>query len=551
MAAWLVALSPYTIQAAAPVTPGAGSILQQIQPVEPPPAPANNPGLVIEPQGEAQLPPTTPFLVKSIRIKGNALFDTATLHAMVADAEGKNLTLSQLNDLAAGITDYYHRRGYPLARAIIPAQTIQEGEVLLEVIEAHYGRITLDNHSRVKDSLLQAILAPVQSGLPIEQTGLNRSLLLLSDVPGIVSGATLKPGDAVGTSDLVVEASAGPSVTGNLSLDDYGNRYTGRDRAGGTVNFIDPLHQGDYLSVNGLSAGRDMDYGRIAYDALLSGSGTHLGASYSALHYILGDTLASLDGHGTAEVSSLWLRQSFVRTPDVDLYGQLQFDLKQLRDHVDVQSLKTDRHLTNWTLSLSGDTRDAIWSGGVNSWSLGLTSGRVGFDDATAQSFDAQTARTAGRFGKLAANFVRLQALGPGTSLYLNASGQWASTNLDEAEKMAIGGPYTVRAYDMGAISADIGYLLTAELRHDLGHAWHAQWQAVAFVDDSHLTVNKNTWTGGTNEATLRGAGVGLNWAWAKQWSAKAQIAARLGSTPALVGTTSSAHVWIEIAKGF
>jgi POTRA domain, ShlB-type len=119
----------------------AGSILQQIQPVEPPSPSTNNPGLVIQEQRAGEIPPTTHFLVKRISIKGNAAFSAAALHAVVRDAEGKNLSLSQLYDLAALITDYYHRHGYPLARAIIPAQTIQKGEVEIEVIEAHFGTI--------------------------------------------------------------------------------------------------------------------------------------------------------------------------------------------------------------------------------------------------------------------------------------------------------------------------------------------------------------------------------------------------------------------------
>jgi hemolysin activation/secretion protein len=547
----LVALSPLSVQAAGPPPPGAGSILQQIQPVEPPAAPTNNPGLVIEQQGAGKLPPTAPFLVKRIRIKGNAAFDTATLHALVRDAEGKSLTLSQLNDLAALITDYYHRHGYPLARAVIPAQTIQDGEVEIEVIEAHYGKIELDNRSRVKDSLLQATLLPLQSGQAIEQRRLDRSLLLLSDVPGIVTGATLKPGEAVGTSDLLVQSAPGPAVAGNITLDNYGNRYTGSALIGGELDLYAPLHHGDLLNANVLSSGHDMDYGRVLYDVLLNGEGTHLGGSYSALHYILGGSLASLDGHGTAEVESLWAKQPLVRTVEHNLYGQLQFDRKQLRDDIGVSGIRTDRHLDNWTASLSGDQRDAILSGGINTWSLGLTSGYVGFDDAAAERADAATAKIQGHFVQGNAIFARLQRLTPKDALYVTLSGQWANANLDPSQKMVAGGPYTVRAYEMSAVSGDIGVQASAEWRHDLARAWHGQWQAVAFLDSERVRVNKSVWTTGINEATLSGAGLGLNWTGPAQWSAKAYIAERLGAAPVLVGSAASARAWLEIGKGF
>jgi len=205
------------------------------------------------------------FAVKTIQIAGNAAFDTAVLHALVMDGEGQSLTLTQLNGLAARITDYYHRHGYPLARAIIPAQKIEDGRVRIEVIEARYGKIDLRNQSRVNDSLLNATLSAVRSGRAIEQETLDRSLLLFSDIPGVVPGFTLKPGEAVGTSDLVVEAGPGPRVTGSVALDNHGNAYTGRTHLGGTLNFINPLHHGDVLSADGLSACRRMSYGRIGY----------------------------------------------------------------------------------------------------------------------------------------------------------------------------------------------------------------------------------------------------------------------------------------------
>ncbi|HXU93949.1 MAG TPA: ShlB/FhaC/HecB family hemolysin secretion/activation protein, partial [Gallionella sp.] len=344
---------------------------------------------------------------------------------------------------------------------------------------------------------------------------------------------------------------ATPAVTGTVGLDNYGNRYTGKVRAAGAVNFIDPLHHGDILSLSALSSGRGLDYARAGYESLLNGQGTRVGGAYSAVRYILGDTMAALNSHGTAQVASLWVKHPIVRSRDINLYGQLQYDRKQLRDRIDASAIRTDRHLDNWVLSLSGDLRDALLSGGVNTWSLGWTSGRVGFDDAAAQAADAGTAKTQGSFSKWNANFSRLQALTATNALYFTAAAQWANANLDSSEKMVAGGPYTVRAYDVGAMSGDTGYTGTVELRHDFGEAGYGQWQALAFIDSAHVTVNKKPWVVEANSATLTGAGVGFNWIGSGQWQAKAYVASRLGSAPALVGASSATRAWIEVGKGF
>jgi hemolysin activation/secretion protein len=133
----------------------------------------------------------------------------------------------------------------------------------------------------------------------------------------------------------------------------------------------------------------------------------------------------------------------------------------------------------------------------------------------------------------------------------VSLSGQWANTNLDSAEKMVAGGPYTVRAYDMGVISGDSGYLGTAEFRHDLGSIWQGQWQVIAFVDSEHVTVNRHAWTAGVNDATLSGAGAGLDWTGQNQWAAKAYIAVPIGSVPILLASPNSVRGWVQISKGF
>jgi hemolysin activation/secretion protein len=283
----------------------------------------------------------------------------------------------------------------------------------------------------------------------------------------------------------------------------------------------------------------------------LNGEGTRLGGSYSALHYILGDTLAPLDGQGSAEVESLWVKHAFVRTPRVNLYGQIQYDHKQLDDAIGASDLHTDRHVDDATVSLAGDLRDTLLSGGVNTWSLGWTSGRVGFDDASAQRADAGTANTRGRFSLWNANFSRLQYLSPSNALYVTISGQWTNVDLDPVEKMIAGGAYTVRAYDIGALSGDTGIRASAELRHELGMLWRGRLQMVAFADTERVTINHTVWAAGADGATLSGAGLGFNWSWPARWNAKAYVAAPLGPTPMLIGTNNPARVWLALTKGF
>lgn len=533
------------------VTPNAGSILQQLQPAVPAITQPDAPKLEVKPKSDAGLPPSQPIPVNTLRITGNTAFATETLHALVADQEGKSLTLPQLEELAGRITAYYQAHGFPLTRAIIPAQSITEGVIIIQVVEAHYGKVQLNNHSEVSDALLNANLAPLSGGALIADAELNRALLLLSDVPGVGVNAVLKPGQEVGTADMDVETRYIKAPLANLSLDNYGNRYVGRARLSGNVNMVNPFHHGDTLSANVISTGDGMNYARLGYDTLLNGQGTRVGGAYSALRYKLGAGASALEANGTATVASLWAKHPLIRTKQYNLYAQLQYDAKNMRDHVDVSSLRTDRRLNNWVLSVNGDLRDNLLAGGMSIASLGWTNGRVGFDDASAAASDAATAHTSGGFSKWNANVARLQGLTASDSLYFNFSAQWADGNLDSAEKMSAGGPYTVRAYDIGAMSGDTGYVGTVEIRHDLGAQLFGKWQVLAFVDSAYVKVNRHPWTVTENSATLSGAGLGLNWAGPDQWRASASVATRLGAASALLTKPPSVRAWLVASKGF
>jgi len=245
------------------------------------------------------------------------------------------------------------------------------------------------------------------------------------------------------------------------------------------------------------------------------------------------------------------VKQPLIRSQNLDLNAQLQYDRLTLHDDLDASSIKTDRHLDNGTASLTGDVRDGFLAGSVSTGNASLTYGQVDFDNGAAALVDGKTARIQGGFTKWNVNLARLQKFTAADGLYLSFAGQWTGDNLDSSQKMIAGGPYTVRAYDLGAVSGDVGELGTAEYQHDLGTAWQGQWQASAFIDAEHVKVNEQPWVAGPNGATLTGAGVGLAWAGPQQWTAKTSLAARIGAVPVLINDPSSVRLWVELNKAF
>jgi hemolysin activation/secretion protein len=547
LAVWLAIAVPSSA-ALGQVIPGSGELLQETtRPTLP--NPSFNTGLSIKAPAAQQLPPSDPFLVRHIEISGNTLLASAELRSLVQPSENKMLNLAWLEDIAALITKRYQDHGYLLSRAYIPPQTLGDGTVRIAVLEARYGVVAVANTSSVSDALLRSYLRPLQSGGPVVEDALQRSLLLLSDVPGAVVHSTLAPGPDPGTTDLQLSAAPGATDSGTFGLDNAGNRYTGRERLSASINFNDPLRRGDVLSLDAMTTGPDLSYGRIGYQTLLeNGEGTTVGGGLSGLYYRLGNGLSDLHAHGTAEVETLTLMQPLIRSIVGNLFAQFAFNAKQLRDETDASDLHADRHTDALTMTLAGDRRD---SAGISNMSLGLSVGRLGFDNEAAELANSSTARTGGTYAKYTLSLARLQALSDSNSLYIAVNGQAANKNLDSSEQFFLGGPNSVRAYDVGAVGGALGALASAELRHNLSLSTHGTWQTIAFFDGGGVRIYKNVFDPGDNSATLSGAGIGLNWAGGHGWTAALGVAKPIGAVPTLVGYTATSRVWLELHKAF
>ena len=159
------------------------------------------------------------------------------------------------------------------------------------------------------------------------------------------------------------------------------------------------LYRGDTLSVNALTSGHGMRYGRLGYVIPAEWTGNaprdrlfNAGLCFGRAHH---------HRHTRHEqVASLWARHLLVRSRDTNVNGKIQYDGLKLRDFYS-SAIQNDRSLANWTLSLSGDMRDQwLAGGGVNSWSLNWSAGRVAFDNPAARLADAATANTQGSFSK-------------------------------------------------------------------------------------------------------------------------------------------------------
>lgn len=494
--------------------PNAGTLVQQI-----PPQPRAEPQSRIDlAEPEPVREPVTEgarIHVEGVRVTGATLYPEAELIALAGIAPGSDLTLAELRNAAAEITDFYTRNGYFLARAYLPPQEITGGIVTIAVSEGRYGARELRNGSRLNDSVAESLLdrPALQPGQVMAIGPLERALLLLADTPGVIVHSTLSPGAAPGTSDLTVELEDGPRVSGSLEADNVGDRYTGRYRFGGSINLNNPTGAGDLAGIRVLASGQGLAYARAAYQRPF-GEVT-AGVAYTHIEYTLGREFSVLDAGGSADIVGVFASYPILRSrrTNITLFGG--FDHKWLQDDIDLFGQSGRKTVNAATFGLRGEAIDDFGRGGITAWSVSWTAGDLDIRSPLERAVDAASARSQGGFGKLQYSLARTQVLVGPLSVFGGIRGQIATANLDSTEKMELGGAYAVRAYPEGEAYGDEGYVATVEARLVLD-----QWtpilpgslQAIAFADWGEIDVAQSPWFPGSNSEQRSGAGVGLVW---------------------------------------
>lgn len=463
------------------------------------------------------------------------------LQQVVSSVVGQTLSLADLQNIAALVTNYLRDKGYFLARAYLPKQEIVDGIVEIAIIAGQVQgepSIRFSGPVRIREQIISNMASQgVQAGEALQQKKLERSILLMNDLPGISAKSILEKGDIPGTTKVAIEAQEGPLFGGLLSANNFGNRYTGTFQGTAQAAANDLTGIGDQLSLS-LTGAEGLMKGAIAYQLPLGRSGLKGGISYTGLGYELGKEYKILDIEGTANTFTAQLSYPLMRTRNFSLWQALDYEYRRLEDEADGTEF-SDRTLHVAGANTSVNSYDRWGGGGLSNMFLRICAGELDYGLAAEAVTDASTARAEGGFYKLAMSLSRLQRLTRNFSLFAAFSGQLTNQNLDSSEKFILGGPYGVRAYPVGEGSGDEGYSLTTELRYNFPRQiMSSSLQCVAFFDTGRIRLHDSPWTNsvisatGKNSYALSGAGFGINLDRPGMYSIRASFAQVIGNNP-------------------
>jgi len=435
-----------------PLTPGA--VQDTIGPIKPPPKPV--PGQLVFPKpapSVAHDPNGQRFSVNAFEFTGNTVYSTQVLKRLTERFIDLQLNLYDLTRAADTLTRFYQENGYPVARAVLPAQKVDKGIVRIEIIEGRVGEVRFEGSRRYTPDFLRWRLSTLTPGSLITSEGLERDLLLMNDMPGLSARATLEPGKKFGTTDVTIQIEE-RAVSAFAMPNNHGRKEIGRTRVDAGASLNNPLGIGDQLSFYGTYSERGLlKYGRASYSVPVSEHGTRLEVAVSSSDYRIEGDITQLGVTGDALNREINLTYPAIRTRSRSLLWNLGARSTDLRQRTfGIETSNTSIDLLNIGVRYNQIGEDSSITTGSAQITSNFKANNLGL-------------RTDAQKFKLDLEGSELRAISRDWDAYGRVAWTYSPDPLADSEKFSVGGPGSVRGYRSSEVRGDGGFLVTAEVR--------------------------------------------------------------------------------------
>ena len=266
------------------------------------------------------------IFVNDIRFTGKVeKFKVSKLKSLLKDYVNKKLTFSQINEAVELVQEFYLVNDFFLAKVTLPEQEVVDGIIIININEGRLDKkdpylIKAENLRLYKDILTEYLENALSTG--VTKNGLERALLNINDLPGISAVSSIEPGVEEGSSKIILNVVEDDLVSGNITLDNHGNRYTAKQRNTIKIDFNNPSKIGDKLSITKtFNAGEKFDFTQFDYEVPVGQSGFKAFASASRLEFEIGKELRTNPvSMGNADTTEVGVKYPIQRTNNQSVF---------------------------------------------------------------------------------------------------------------------------------------------------------------------------------------------------------------------------------------
>lgn len=386
---------------------------------------------------------------------------------------GKPVTLGGLDDITREVINYFRKQGFPVVNVVVPQQTVKDGVIQILAIEARVGRVKVENARWFRpDNIRKEV--KLREGDKIDANQLQDDVNWLSTNPFRAVDLKFEPGDAEGTTDLVIDVQDRLPFRIYTTYDDYGIDLTGKNRQ--SVGF----NLGNLFSLDHQAGFQYTTSWKEIFNSMNAYSGSYLiplpwRNSLSIFGSYTKSQAETVPGQQFQGDSWQMSGRYNVPLPTLDpishaFYAGLDFKQSSNAFLIFGENVATGSgsglapfSIFQLTAGYNANVPDEL---GLTSFELGgfySPGGVTGWNSTTQFQEVVPNSDSSYVYGKF--NFNRTFILPYKFTISGNFNGQLASDPLMPTEQYGIGGYNTVRGYDERSANGENAYVFNVELR--------------------------------------------------------------------------------------
>jgi hemolysin activation/secretion protein len=431
--------------------------------------------------------------IQEYRVMGSKQLPPVEVEAAVYPYLGPGRTTRDVEMARAALEKSYQEKGYQTVMVQIPPQQVRGGVVVLQVVEASVGRLTVTGARYFSPELIKKGVPSLQVGSVPNFNQVSREIVALNQWPDRRVTPSLKAGAVPGTVDVELTVNDTLPLHGSLELN---NRYSANTtplRLNGSISYNNLWQLGHSAGFSFQLAPERLEdaevfsgyyvvrFPEISWLSLMV-QGTRQNSNVSTLG---GGAVA-----GNGEIAGFRLMATLPSRKG--FYHSLSFgmDYKHFEQNLMLGGQFIGTPITYYPFSL---VYAAAWAG--EGYSTDLSSGLVFAFPAVGSDefeFDNRRYNATGAFALFRGSLSHTRDLPLGFQLFAEIQGQLAGSPLVDSEQFSGGGLDTVRGYLESEVLGDNAAIASVELRTPTPPAgtWGIdEWRAYGFVDGGVLTL--------------------------------------------------------------
>ncbi len=472
------------------------------------------------------------FEIRSYRVDGNKLLLPADVENLLRAYTGKSRDFGDVQQALEALQALYTERGYAGIRITLPEQELERGNVTFKVIEPRIARVLVEGNEHFSaDSVRRSVPSLVPGTTPNTQL-IAASVKVANESPARQSAVLLRPAATDGEVDAVIRVADVEPLRYSVSLDNTGNKETGKYRVGFALQHANLFDREHILTAQYITSPENPKDVSV------------VGLGYRIPFYARGDSMDMIVGYskvdsgtvqGLFEVSGQGAIYAVRYNQNFRKWGDMDHRLVYGLDYRAYQNLVTPvggtfnfvPDITVHPLSLTysgqirGDQRDLSFYLG---YSQNIPGGNDGGDVTFKNSrSDSRAAYRIWRFGAThsASIFKEWQ-------YRLKLDAQYSPDALIAAEQFGMGGAESVRGFNERYSVNDKGHrinleIYTPEVGEMLGLDT-ARVRLLGFYDTGHTSRNYPQ-PGELHRVSLDSVGIGMRMSYGIHLTVRADFA--------------------------